>query len=329
MRQTKKLNKGANRECAIQAAVLLLVGGLAGALGPTEAVAAPANCEEQCLRRIMDDYLSAMLAHDSKRLPVTNDVRFTENGVAIPLGQGLWWTASGPIGHKIYVPDPRSQTIGFMGALKENENTVYFSARLKLRDKKIAEAETMVARGSMVAKEIVPARESLAELTPVSDRLPRAKLIEISGKYFDALTNNDGNAAPFSPRCDPLENGMQVTNIALQPGQPPMDCATSLTVMSPIASVSHRRVLAVDETRNLVLWAAVFDITGIVTPKLEAWRKTAPAPMLEMLKQVFIPNSGPLMELFRIRDGKIAEIEAVFYPHQLPYGFTTGWNDHQ
>lgn len=315
------------KRAAIPAAILSLVGGLAGSLAPTEAVAAAVACEEQCLRGIMDDYLSAMLAHDAKRLPVTGDVRFTENGVAIPLGQGLWWTASGPVGHRIYVPDPQRQTIGFIGALKENGNTVYFSARLKLRDKKIAEAETMVARGAMVAKEIVPARDSLAELTPVSDRLSRAKLIEISGKYFDALTNNDGTAAPFSPRCDRLENGMQVTNIALQPGQTPLDCATGLTVMSPIASASHRRVLAVDETRNVVLWAAVFDITGIVTPKFEAWRKTAPPPMVEMLKQVFIPNSGPLMELFRIRDGKIAEIEAVFYPHQLPYGFTTGWDD--
>lgn len=305
---------------------LLLAGGTAAAWAPTSAYAAPAPCEEACLRGVMDGYLSAMLSHTPKLLQLTSDARFTENGVTISFGQGLWATGSGPVAHKIYVPDPQKQTIGFIGALTENGKPVYFSARLRLRGGKIAEAETMVARGAMVAKEIMPSRASLAELTPVSDRLPRQKLIEISGKYFDAFSHSDGRLAPFAPDCARLENGIGATTVAPMPGEQPLGCAEGMSKMPPLATASHRRVLAVDETRNLVLWAAVFDMTGVVTPEVAAWFKTAPPQMNDMLAQIFVPSSGPLMELFRIRDGKLAEIEAVFYPHPLPYGFPTGWD---
>src|SRR4051812_4884183 len=37
-------------------------------------------------------------------------------------------------------------------------------------------------------------------------------------------------------------------------------------------------------------------------------------------------GSGPVVELIRIEDRKIQEIEAIFLPQLLPYGFGTGWD---
>jgi len=46
-----------------------------------------APCDEACLKSTMDGYLQALQAHDPSRLTVAPRVRFTENGVAIPLGR--------------------------------------------------------------------------------------------------------------------------------------------------------------------------------------------------------------------------------------------------
>src|SRR5690242_13159288 len=50
------------------------------------------DCDESCLKGYIDQYLAALAAHDPARLPTAKDVRFTENGVAIPLGEALWVT---------------------------------------------------------------------------------------------------------------------------------------------------------------------------------------------------------------------------------------------
>ena len=51
-----------------------------------------ATCDRTCLSGFVTQYLDALTAHDPKRLTVTSNVRFTENGVAIPLGEALWVT---------------------------------------------------------------------------------------------------------------------------------------------------------------------------------------------------------------------------------------------
>lgn len=50
------------------------------------------RCDRSYLAAITTSYLEALKAHDPKRLVVRDDVRFTENGAAIPLGESLWAT---------------------------------------------------------------------------------------------------------------------------------------------------------------------------------------------------------------------------------------------
>src|SRR5579875_3852387 len=57
--------------------------------------AASADCSRACLVGAMDRYLQAMVAHDPARLPTTADVRFTEDGAPLKLGDGLWATNGG------------------------------------------------------------------------------------------------------------------------------------------------------------------------------------------------------------------------------------------
>ena len=39
---------------------------------------------------VVERYLEALAARDPSRLPVADGVRFTENGIPLPLGTGLW-----------------------------------------------------------------------------------------------------------------------------------------------------------------------------------------------------------------------------------------------
>ena len=72
------------------AALTAVVVALAGS-----ASAQPA-CGRACLVGSMDRYLAALAAHDPGRLKVTPDVRFTEDGAPMKLGDGLWQTIGAP-----------------------------------------------------------------------------------------------------------------------------------------------------------------------------------------------------------------------------------------
>ena len=51
--------------------------------------------DKAALDQWMKEYLDAMVAHDPSRLSLSPHVRFTENTVAIKIGQGLWGSITG------------------------------------------------------------------------------------------------------------------------------------------------------------------------------------------------------------------------------------------
>ena len=92
-----------------------------------------------------DLYLEALTATDPSRLPVTEDFRFTENTKPMKLGEGLWETASA-INYR-HVVATLSRPVGVFCTLQEGgEHLTLLALRLKVKDKKIAEVETMVSR---------------------------------------------------------------------------------------------------------------------------------------------------------------------------------------
>ena len=59
--------------------LLLLLSGLAAgqATGP---------CDRECLNGFVDQYLDALVKHDPKLVPLTKNVKFTENGQRLDPG---------------------------------------------------------------------------------------------------------------------------------------------------------------------------------------------------------------------------------------------------
>ncbi len=49
----------------------------------------PPTCDKACLGAVMDQYLAALVAHDSRKAPLSYDVKYTENGVSLATTDGL------------------------------------------------------------------------------------------------------------------------------------------------------------------------------------------------------------------------------------------------
>jgi len=64
------------------------------AIGVPLASDAAEDCDRECLRGAMTQYLAALVAHKPATLAVAPAMKFTENGVEMKLGEGLWKTAS-------------------------------------------------------------------------------------------------------------------------------------------------------------------------------------------------------------------------------------------
>ena len=85
---------------------------------PAHPSSAPqAQCDRACLNALVDQYLAAMVAHDPSQLPLAKNVKFTEDGVPLKLGDGLWATASGLGTYKLYFAEPEAGGAGVLCAL--------------------------------------------------------------------------------------------------------------------------------------------------------------------------------------------------------------------
>ena len=94
----------------------------------------------------MNQYLDAMVAHDPSHLPVTPTLKFTEDDVVLKLGDGLWGTASARGTYKEYFDDPEEGQVAFFGTMKENGHGIALALRLKIENRRISEAESVVVR---------------------------------------------------------------------------------------------------------------------------------------------------------------------------------------
>src|ERR1700722_2998283 len=104
------------------------------------------NCDRECLQDFIDQYLQAMLARDPYSLPVTKDLKFTENTVRLRLGDGLWNTLTGVGSYKLYFADTKAGQVGLVATIEENGLPAQLSLRLKREGRHISEVGTMVIR---------------------------------------------------------------------------------------------------------------------------------------------------------------------------------------
>src|SRR5450631_3644328 len=110
-------------------------------------------CDRACLTGIVDQYLAAMVAHDSKKAPFSTNIKYTENAAKLPLTDGLWFTSTALTDYKIYISDPQGGSVGFIGVIQDHnvpgqpEKPTILALRLKVVNRQITEVEAVAVRG--------------------------------------------------------------------------------------------------------------------------------------------------------------------------------------
>jgi hypothetical protein len=298
----------------------------------TLSVHAAVECNRQCLAGFMTTYLNALVAHDSSRLPVTKNVKYTENGVRLNLKDGLWNTASAMPTYRVDVLDEEAGEVGLLGKINENGNDNWFSARLKIeKGKQISEIETLIVRslsggapeGSPQGKIFKEPHPLMMEVIPEGKRSTRPELIRIGDSYFTGLdTDEHGRNIPFDPDCQRRENGMISAN---NPDAPKgsmqwMGCKAQFdTGFSVIVTDIRERRFIADPVTGLAFGFGYFDHDGSVA-KMST---TLDGKLTDVPSAFRQPSSFIIAEIFKIKDAKIRQIEAVLMA--VPYGMESGW----
>ena len=291
------------------------------------------TCTRKCLVDLMDQYLAALPKHDPSGLPLAKDAKLVENTEKMPIGKGLWETATGgPANFRIYAADPDQEQIGFIGVIEDQKKPTIVSVRLKVENGKISEIDHLVVPpgDKPLNPNMSTVRPALVERLPKLERVPRDQMQKIANSYYEAIIHNDGKVAPFADECQRRENGDISANDSTQtPEEAPKDdfsvfrkmsCGHQLStgVMSYIKEINSRRVFAVDEEMGLVFAYSIFRHDG--TPKV---MKITGVPGVTKRKNPYAAFDLPAAHIFKIRNGKIYEIEAIGYVAK--HGVKNGW----
>lgn len=292
------------------------------------------NCTRACLVDMMDKYLAALPTHDPSGLPLAKNVKLVENTKVTSVGKGLWETATGgPANFKIYAADPDKEEIGFIGVIEEKKNPTIASVRLKIENFKITEIDHLVVHnndGKPLNPNMSQVRPGLLERLPKLQRVHRDQMQKIANSYYEAIVQDNGKVAPFADECQRRENGGISANDQTQTPEEAakddfsafrkMSCSDQLStgVMSYITGINRRRVFAVDEEMGLVFAYSIFVHDGL--PKV---MKIKGVPGVTERKNDYGPFDLPAAHIFKIRDGKIHEIEAIGYMDK--HGIKNGW----
>ena len=320
------------------------------ALGEQSTAPGTSSCDRACLDGFIDHYLDALAANDPSRLPVTADVKFTEDGQRLNLGDGLWNTATGKGTYKFYMEDLQAEEVGFFGSMREAGQPIILSLRLRIEDQKISEIETIVVRDVQDAQNLEKRGHPdplFTQVIPASERVSRADLAKTANMYFSGMQLNDGKGNyPFTEDCDRVENGAEATNnhtpstenvIAAQSNSVEASSRqrSELTYSAAwgckqqfqsgllhfVTRIRDRRFVVVDPERGVALAFCFFDHAAGKTRTFQIpdGRSVTSGPTT--------PWTWEISEVFRVEHGEIRRIEAVY--HRCPYGMGSGWSNWQ
>src|SRR5690606_7378611 len=315
--------------------ILLLATSLARPSMPLFAASGDCDRSSVCLARTLDTYLQALVAHDPSRLPMTRNIKYTENGVRLNIGDGLWATAAAAPTYRVDVVDEEEGQVGILGRINENGNNNWYAARLRVEpDGRVSELEVLVNRrvgggpaggaGGAPPREVTEPHPPMDQVLPQEQCLPRAELVRISNAYFTGIdTGTSSYGVSFSPQCQRRENGnIMASNPDATPGSiASMDCRTQFDTgfQVIVADIRERRFEVVDRTKGLAFGWGYFDHDG--TPeKMSNTLERTPIDVQAMFRQ---PFSFYIAELFKSVDGQIRQIEAGLTA--VPYGMESGW----
>jgi hypothetical protein len=295
----------------------------------------PLNCNRACLEGVIDQYLAAVVKHDPKGVPLSEDVIYTENSQVLKVGDGFWKTAEGLGNYKHVFADPEFGQVAMMGTMREAGGPILMSLRLRIELGRITEIESVYFKpggggpNNIAAVDAGKAEDIWFRTIPPAQRLSRPEMIAVADAYFSGLQKNDGRGVngtgtyPFTPDCHRIENGSPTTNVPNTAGPFGMDCLSAFKMgyYFVVQAVHGRRYPRVDAERGIVWAHCVFDQGTVNEGVLSNGEKYS-------YRGFNRPGSILVTEAFLIDDAKIRRVEmigpAATYHINSPFGGLSG-----
>jgi hypothetical protein len=271
------------------------------------ALANAATCDRECLHGFVTKYLDALVAHNPSALPVASTVRFTEDTVAMKLGESpLWKHAAKLRPFRWDILDVRQGVAASQVIVEESGMPVMLMLRLKVADNKITEIETQVTRnkteGSIFDVEALKEPSKAMLLKPAaSERNTREEAIKIAEHYPAGLKIGSFVKvdAPFAADAYRFENGRLMAG----PG---------CTFMPGCTDIKSQKIPTLSEVKYHV--AAVDEDLGIVLLRLDFGKGSS-----------FVAGDSLMVwEAFKVYGGQIHAVEA--FMKNMPLGTPSGWD---
>ncbi len=292
-----------------------------------------ADCDRACLESLVDQFLDAVITHDPRRIPVTPDFRYTENGQHLDVGDGLWRTLDARGRFRMFVADEEAGHVAFLGTVTEAGMPGVIAVHLGVRNRRVFSAEVFLQRNDKSADGFERIGYAWTDVLPPEQRMSRADLVRVANQYFVGLEHNDGHGDyPFAEDCNRIENGMFTTNVPTPRGETRPNPHTAERyslqwsckeqfqsgLLYFVSRIRDRRFVAIDRERGLVFSFVFFDHSAGDTRRFRTpdGREVTVGPRQ--------PWTWQLAEAFQIRQGKIRQIQATM--ERVPYGMSSGWS---
>jgi len=252
----KSLHRGSQVRVLAAAATLAMLG-FAGS-------ANAADCDRSCLAGLITQYVDALAARDIAKLPLTSpNVKYTEQGKAAKLGEGLWKTATGKGTFRHDYLDLKKQVAAAHVVIMEGQAQVLYSVLLHVKDRKINGIETLVQRTSAEGRfrptELGKPVKGMDDPVPAGKKMSRADMVKVALTYTEGLRvgNFTDAGTPFAPETYRVENGIVTAGGNCGRADCGMYAQNIMVHPGVLASVA-----AVDEENGTVLLWMNFGHTG-------------------------------------------------------------------
>lgn len=234
---------------------------LLSVLGLSSSAVYAQSCDRACLTGLLTTYIDALVAHDSSKLPLTDNVKYTEDSRNARLGEGIWQSITAKGTFRQDYLDVRKQVAASHVHFMEGETHALYSVVLHVTGARISGIEALVQRvgagGAFQPRELGAPVRGMNDPVPAGRRNTREEMVKIALTYPEGLRigNFTDAKTPFAAGAYRVENGvitadntdprrlMYAQNIIVHPGVIPS-------------------IAAVDEENGIVLLWMNFGHTG-------------------------------------------------------------------
>jgi hypothetical protein len=276
------------------------------------------------LYEALDRFRDSLASRAPTRIEWSPALRYTENNVALAPGDGVWntLTALGP--YDLRFADASRGQVALFTCVEETDSVSPCAIRLTFCEGMVEECEIVVARnkdeGFPFLGQRYDDKPAMFTEVPAAERVSRAEMIAMANGYFETIERNNGMIRTrFHPHCNRVENGVQTTNnpdFPLPIARLGCEQQFALGWYRYDDELRARRFPLVDIERGIVLAYGFIDHSGA----LGEYELTDGTRVSSPIRR---PHSYYLAEAFKIRDGAIEQVEAVF--HSVPYRMPSPW----